>query len=75
VIDVLKEHYSILALCHCLNFLKSEYYRYQWHKKEADQNQKLRERIHELFLKFDGRYGYRKICAELRRQDHLKVNH
>jgi putative transposase len=75
VIDALKEHYSILALCGCLNVSKSGYYRYQSRKKEADRNQKLRERIHELFLQFDGRYGYRRICAELRRQDHLKVNH
>jgi putative transposase len=63
------------VLCRFLNVSKSRYYRYQSHKKEADLVQKLRERIYELFLQFDGRYGYRRICAELRWQDHQKVNH
>ena len=53
---------------------RSNYY-YQTHKLDKDSgNQKLMDRIKEIFLEHSQRYGYRRIYGQLRREDY-EVNH
>ncbi|WP_308444378.1 IS3 family transposase, partial [Lactobacillus delbrueckii] len=53
---------------------RSNYY-YQTHKLDKDSgNQKLMDRIKEIFLEHRQRYGYRRIYGQLRREDY-EVNH
>ena len=53
---------------------KSNYY-YQTHKPDkASGNQKLMDRIKEIYLEHSQRYGYRRIYGQLRREGY-EINH
>ncbi|WP_372419853.1 IS3 family transposase [Lactobacillus delbrueckii] len=53
---------------------RSNYY-YQTHKPDKDSgNQKLMDRIKEIFLEHSRRYGYRRIYGQLRREVY-EINH
>ena len=53
---------------------RSNYY-YQTYKPDKDSgNQKLMDRIKEIFLEHSRRYGYRRIYGQLRREGY-EINH
>ena len=68
IIDALKNKYSQLFLLKKLQLSKSSYYYQEKLLLHPDKYGYLRVRIKELFNENKSRYGYRKICALLRRE-------
>ena len=74
LVEPLKIRYPILDILRFLNIPKSNYYRWK-NQKPSDDEQQLRDLIQSIYEQHKGRYGYRRITAELRVQHKLVVNH
>lgn len=70
----LRQWFSLPALLRFAGLARSSFYYQQKALQAHDKHVELRARIREIFTHHRGRYGYRRITAELRRQG-LCVNH
>lgn len=66
---LLRKKYSLPLLLMKLTFPRSSYYYHQKLFKSPDKYAHIRSRIPELFDKFFKRYGYRRIHAELKKEN------
>lgn len=71
VINELKERFSLELLCKISGISKSTYYRAM---KRKDKDEKLKEEIKDIYFKYKGIYGYRRITMVLNRKGR-KINH
>src|SRR5699024_5122903 len=72
-----KNLYPIAWLCSVLKISRSSYYKWL-HRKPSNkeiENQKLIKDIVDIYNKYKGIYGYRRIYIYLRLKIHQKVNH
>ncbi|WP_443273586.1 IS3 family transposase [Variovorax sp. JS1663] len=70
----LRHRFPLSGLLRCAGLARSSFYYQQKALKAVEKHLDLRERIREIFTHHRGRYGYRRVTAELRRQG-LGVNH
>ncbi|GIM47703.1 putative transposase InsK for insertion sequence element IS150 [Collibacillus ludicampi] len=75
IVKALHGKYSIDELCKFLQISRSGYYKYVKRQQQPHKDEELKEKIRAVYEQRKGRYGYRRIQAELERQFHLKVNH
>ena len=54
---------------------RSVFYYHMSHMDDGDGYDGIRERIKQIYDKNHGRYGYRRICMELRRGGDIVINH
>jgi len=71
VIKQLSSEFSISLLCEIADISTNGYYR-AINKKDKDKQ--IKERIREIYFKYNGIYGYRRITMVLRREGKI-VNH
>ena len=57
-----------------IKMARSTYYYNVAHPKTSDKYQTIRKRISEIFAHHHKRYGYRRICAQLRNEGYA-INH
>lgn len=67
VVDAVKNQYPLPKLLDRMHLSKSSYYYQKASLSRADRYSELRKKIHHIFEENRGRYGYRRIHAELRR--------
>ena len=70
----LRPHFSLAGLLRTAGLPRSSFYYQQKALQAADKHGELKVRIREIFNRHRGRYGYRRVTAELKRQG-LGVNH
>ncbi|TLW36339.1 IS3 family transposase, partial [Staphylococcus cohnii] len=76
-VKAFKNLYPIAWLCSVLKISRSSYYKWL-HRKPSNkeiENQKLIKDIVDIYNKYKGIYGYRRIYIYLRLKLHQKVNH
>ena len=73
MIEIFSEKYPVTLLCEILKVSTSGYYKWRKKPKEKD-NPDLRKLIQEVYDKAKGRYGYRRIRMNLKREYDLIVN-
>ena len=70
----LRHKYKITALIEVAGLPRSSYYYYVSQFEKADKYSKIREKVKDVFHEHKGRYGYRRITAELRNRN-ITINH
>ena len=61
-------------MLHRMKMARSVFYYHMSHMDDSDGYDRIRERIKQIYNKNHGRYGYRRICMELRNED-IVINH
>jgi putative transposase len=74
IIEAASVPYRIKELCNVLGVSRSGYYKYL-NQKEKKRDWETKEQIQKIYTQREGRYGYRRIQAELLRQYGKIVNH
>ncbi|WP_237088381.1 IS3 family transposase [Nubsella zeaxanthinifaciens] len=70
----LRERFDLSILLEAANIARSSFYYYMKRNKAVDKYQAIRIRIIELYRQHKGRYGYRRMLFQLKKEGH-KVNH
>jgi putative transposase len=65
---------SIERMCELARVSRASFYRLLKEQRPAEEDTDVRSTIQEIALEHRRRYGYRRICAELRRRG-MQVNH
>jgi len=65
---------SIERMCELARVSRASFYRSFKEQRPAEEEMELRSTIQQIALEHRRRYGYRRVCAELRRQG-MQVNH
>lgn len=65
VVDELRPKFSLAKLLESINLSRSTYYHQKGLARAGDRYAKLKERIEASFAKHLGRYGYRRVTADL----------
>ena len=74
ITELRQEHFPLDKLLALVTLSRSTYYYYCKHLSQPDKYATIKELIVLIFERNKGRYGYRRICAELRRSG-CKINH
>jgi transposase InsO family protein/transposase-like protein len=69
IVDALRNKYSLPLLIMKLKFPRSSYYYHQKILKSKDKYAHIKNRVTELFYECSKRYGYRRIHAELKKEN------
>lgn len=70
----LQGNLSIERMCQLAQVSRASFYRFMQERLPRQEEMEVRAMIHQIVLQHRRRYGYRRVCAELRRQG-LLVNH
>ena len=70
----LQGNLSIERMCELTRVSRASFYRSLKEQRPAEEETEVRSAIQQIALEHRRRYGYRRICAELRRQG-MQVNH
>jgi putative transposase len=74
IIEELSRTYPVTMLCELFDVWRSAYYRHIQRKK-SDPDGEIKRLINTIYIKYERKYGYRRIQGELERQYHETVNH
>lgn len=74
IIDGLRKKFDFATLLVVTNMARSSFYYYMKRNKAVDKYQAIRERIIALSKQHKGRYGYRRMLFQLKKEGHM-INH
>ncbi|GIP49016.1 transposase [Paenibacillus sp. J53TS2] len=74
LVQELRQRYSVSELCKEVGISRSGFYAYLKRKTE-ERDRELKELLHALYTKYDGKYGYRQLQLFLLQEHDLRINH
>ena len=74
MVKELRQEFKITTLLEVSGISRSTYYYHISNKDKKDKYESIKDKIEEIYRKNRGRYGYRRITAEIRKLG-IKINH
>lgn len=74
MVNELRQEFKVTTLLEVSGLSRSTYYYHITNKEKPDKYRYIKDKIQEIYEKNRGRYGYRRITAEMRKLG-IKINH